>query len=407
MNKPWLSVVGIGDDGLAGLGVAARALIDSAEVLIGGERHLAMVPPDRRERLVWPSPLKALLTNIEQRRGQRVCVLASGDPMCYGIGITLVQRIPLAEMVIVPAPSAFSLACARLGWSRCEVDTLTLHGRPLETLHGYLQPGTKLLLLSHDRHTPRTVAALLRERGFGDSRLTVLEHMNGAAERINTGTARDWSNPPGADFNTLAIDCAADATADWYPRTPGLPDSAFQHDGQITKREVRAATLALLKPGPEQLLWDVGAGAGSVAIEWLRAARHARAIAIERDASRSALLLANAQALGVPQIELIRGSAPAALAGLDAPDAVFIGGGITAEGLLEVCWEALKPGGRLVANTVTLESESALLQWRERLGGELTRIAVSRAEPIGGYHAWRPLMPVTQYTVCKRSTPHT
>ena len=401
--KPWLSIVGIGDDGLAGLGEAARALVESAELLIGGARHLEMLPPDGRKRLTWPSPLNPFLTEIEQRRGQRVCVLATGDPMCYGIGATLVKRIGIEEMIIVPAPSAFSLACARLGWSRCEVETLSLHGRPLALLHSYIQPGAKLLVLSHDRDTPGAVARILCERGFGGSLMTVLEHMNGAAECTKAGKARQWQAQAGADFNTLAIDCVAGSEANWYPRTPGLPDDAFQHDGQMTKREVRAATLAQLMPISGQLLWDVGAGAGSIAIEWLRAAARTRAIAIERDAARAAVLFANAQALGTPQLELQQASAPAALHGLEPPDAVFIGGGLTSEGVFDACWQALRPGGRLVANGVTLESEALLLQLQSRLGGELTRIEISRAVPVGAYHAWRTLMPVTQYAVTKAS----
>lgn len=399
--RPWLSIVGIGDDGLEGLSNLARALIEHAQVLIGGKRHLAMLPVDGRERLAWPGSLQTLIAEIETRRGQRVCLLATGDPMHYGIGVALAKRIARDEMTIVPAPSAFSLACARLAWPLAEVETLTLHGRPLALLRAFLQPGARLLLLSHDGATPGQVATLLVECGFGGSRIVVLEHMGGRKERVIDTTARAWQASPSADFNTIAIRCAADSNAVWLPRTPGLPDDMFQSDGQLTKREVRAAALARLKPVTGQTLWDVGTGVASVAIEWLRAAPCSRAIGIERNARRIALAMANAAALGTPQLELLRGIAPQALGDLPVPDAVFIGGGVSGEGVLESCWEALKPGGRLVANAVTIEGEAKLFAWQRRCGGELSRIAVSRAEPVGDYLGWRALMPVTQYAVSK------
>ncbi len=399
---PWLSIVGLGEDGLQGLGPAARALVDGAEVLVGGERHLAMVPEDGRERLAWSGPLERMVEEIVRHRGQRICVLATGDPMTYGIGATLARYVPRKETVVVPAPSAFSLAAARLGWGLAETETLTLHGRPLELLHPYLQPGARLLVLCADGATPGRVAELLRERDYGRSRLTVLAHMGGPREHIIESTAADWDVPVVADFNTLAIACLAGPEAALRPRVPGLPDTAFRNDGQLTKREVRAATLAALAPVPGQRLWDVGAGCGSVAIEWMRAARRAEAIAVERDQDRVALIAANAAALGTPGLEIVAGEAPGVLADLAPPDAVFIGGGAARDGLFEACWRALSPGGRLVANAVTLEGEQALVTWREQVGGTLTRIAVSRAEPIGGLTGWRPLMAVTQLAVTRR-----
>lgn len=302
---------------------------------------------------------------------------------------------------MVPAPSAFSLAAARLGWSLAEVETLTLHGRPLELLHPSVLPGAKLLVLSEGGGTPGRVARLLCERGYGESRLVVLEHMGGAREEVHEGTAADWAEREIADLNTIAVDCVAGPEAALLPRTPGLPDAAFRHDGQLTKREVRAATLAALAPVPGQRLWDVGAGCGSIAVEWMRAAPRAEAVAIERNRERVAMIAANASALGTPKLEIVAGAAPAALEGLGAPDAVFIGGGLTTEGLLEACWSALQPGGRLVANAVTLEGEQALVAWRSRIGGDLVRIAVSRAEPVGPFTGWRPLMPVTQFQAQK------
>ncbi len=399
----WLSIVGVGEGGLDDLTPAARALIDTAEVLVGGKRHLAMVPEagDRQERLAWPSPFDTLAQEIAKRRGQRVCVLATGDPMTYGVGAKLARQFPIDEITILPSPSAFSLACARLGWSAPDTALLSIHGRPLETLHPAVQPGARLLVLTSGREAPAEVAALLRARGYGPSRMIALERMGGKQERRVEGRADDW--PVGAveDFHTLAIECVAEPGAAPLSTAPGLPDEAFRHDGQLTKREIRAATIAALAPVPDQLLWDVGAGCGSVAIEWMRAAARARAVAVERKPERAALIAANAAALGTPLLQVVEGEAPAALDALDDPDAIFIGGGVSAAGLLDACWARLKPGGRLVANAVTLEGERALMTWREQSGGDLSRLAISRAEPVGGFTGWRPLMPVTQLAAVK------
>lgn len=398
---PWLSIVGMGEDGLPGLTPPARALFDGAEVLIGGQRHLDMAPDDGRERLAWPTPLTAIVAEIERRRGQRVCILATGDPMHYGIGVTLAKAIPHEEMTIIPAPSAFSLACARLGWTLDEVETLTLHGRPIGLVQPAIQPGARLLLLSDSAATPGQVAEVLRARGYEESQITVLEHMGGPKERTVSATAARWRANDVADFNTVAVECAAGPDAALLPRTPGLPDDAFKNDGQLTKREVRAVTLASLAPVPGQLLWDVGAGCGSIAIEWMRSHPRARALAVERAKDRIALIADNAAALGAPKLEIVEGEAPAALAGLEPPDAVFVGGGLDAPGNIEACWQALKPGGRLAANAVTIEGEQALTRARERFGGELTRLAISRAEPIGTRTGWRALMTVTQLKAVK------
>jgi precorrin-6Y C5,15-methyltransferase (decarboxylating) len=398
---PWLSIIGLGEEGLAGLTPPARVLFENAEVLFGGKRVLALVPEDGRERVSWPSPLSAVMDDIQRRRGQRVCVLATGDPLHYGVGVTLAKEIPCEEMTVIPAPSAFSLACARLGWSRGEVETLTLHGRPLELIQPAIQPEARLLLLSGDASTPGRVAEALRARGFEDSRITVLEHMGGPKERSISATAARWRANDIAGFNTVAVECRAGPEARVLPRTPGLPDEAFRHDGQLTKREVRAVTLAALAPVAGQLLWDVGAGCGSVAIEWMRGQPRARALAIERSKDRIALIADNAAALGTPGLEIVEGEAPEALGGLEAPDAVFIGGGLTGPGTVEACWRALKPGGRLVANVVTLEGEQAAIRAREQFGGELTRLEVSRAAAMGAFTGWRPLKPVTQLRAVK------
>ena len=401
MSMPWLSVVGLGEDGLDGLGPAARALIDSAEVLVGGDRHMSLVGEHGAERLGWRFPLEPLMADIQARRGRRVVVLATGDPMCFGIGATLARYLAPEEMRIIPAPSAFALACARLAWPRHTVECLTLHGRPLALLNGWLMPGQRLLLLSNDGETPAKVARHLNLRGFGASRVVVLEHMDGPKEKRIEATASDWKINEGAALNTIAVACRPDADAQILPRVPGLPDEAFRHDGQLTKREVRAATLARLMPLPGQHLWDVGAGAGSIAIEWLRAAANATAVAVEDKPERIAIIAENAEALGTPGLDIVQGRAPDALADLAPPDAIFIGGGLADPELLDVCWQALSPGGRLVANAVTLEGEQRLVAARAQHGGDLIRLAVSRAEPVGGLTGWRPLRPVTQWTLLK------
>lgn len=392
----WLSIVGLGEDGLSGLSPLARHLVDEAGVLVGGERHLAMLPEDGRERLTWTRPLMTLVDEIVARRRHGVCVLATGDPMWFGIGVTFAKRIPAAEMTILPAPSAFSLACARLGWPLDQVEAVTLHGRPLEAVLPALYPGARILALSDGARTPGELAALLDARGFGDSRITVLSHMGGDREDRLEATAAEWPDPEPPAFNTVAIECIAAPGARVLPRVPGLPDDAFEHDGQLTKREVRAVTLSRLMPLPGQTLWDIGAGCGSVSIEWLRAAPRSRAFAIERDGGRRQRMAGNAAALGTPQLEIVAGEAPDALEGLDPPDAVFIGGGLSSEGLIERCWSALPAGGRLVANAVTLEGEAVLLRWQASAGGDLTRLQVSRAAAVGGLTGWRPAMPVTQ-----------
>jgi precorrin-6Y C5,15-methyltransferase (decarboxylating) len=399
---PWLSVVGIGADGLDGLAPAARALIETAEVLVGGERHLALVPDGGAERLRWGSPLEKTIEEIAARRGRRVAVLATGDPMFFGIGVTLARRFPLAEMTIVPAVGAVALACARLGWPAAEVEAVTLVGRPLESLNLHLRPGARLVILSENAATPARVAEALRARGFDPSPITVFENMGGADERRTEGTAADWPAGPVGDLNTIAVECRPGEAAQVLPRAPGLPDEAFVHDGQLTKREVRAVTVSALGPLPAALLWDVGAGCGSVAIEWLRAEPRARAVAVEREPARADLIARNAAQLGVPQLAIVTGEAPGALQGLEAPDAVFVGGSVSAEGMLEACWEALPPGGRLVANAVTVEAEARLLRFRNEFSGALTRLAVSRVEGIGEFHGWRPLRPVTQLAAVKR-----
>ena len=395
MTERWLSIIGIGEDGIGGLTGAARALLDTAEVLIGGKRHLAMIPDDGRERHAWPTPMHRLIDDITRFRGRPTAVLASGDPMCFGVGKHLAKRVPADELIIVPAPSAFSLAAARLAWSLPDTACLTLHGRPVESLACHVYPGARLLMLAHDRRTPGEVGAWLTGHGFGGSEMTALAHMGGDREARFDGKAEDWAHDV-PDLNTLAVTCIAGPNASWLPRTAGLPDEAFEHDGKMTKREMRALAIARLMPHPGALLWDIGAGCGSVCVEWLRAAPHSRAIALEPTAERRAMAARNAAGLGVPHLEILDARAPDALADLPAPDAVFIGGGLAA-GAIELAITALKPGGRLVAHAVTLESEAVLLAAHARHGGDLVRLSINRAGPVGSYHGWRPAMPVTQW----------
>jgi precorrin-6Y C5,15-methyltransferase (decarboxylating) len=398
----WLNVIGVGEDGLEALPRALQALIERAELIVGGERHLAMATHARAEKKSWTSPLSLTIDDIWSRRGRPVVVLATGDPMHFGIGVSLAKRVPADEMAVYPHISAFSLAAARMRWPLADTECLTIHGRPLDLLAGAVAPGRKLLLLSHDGTSPAEVARRLGELGYGSSELTVLEHMGGQRERIYAGRADAWAHPRAADLNTLAVLCRATDSARALSLSSGLPDEAFQHDGQLTKCEIRAATLSALRPLPGQLLWDVGAGSGSIAIEWLRIHHSLSAIAIESDEARQALIEANAANLGMPHLKLVKGTAPQAYDGLADPDAIFIGGGLGDAGVVEGAWDRLKSGGRLVANAVTAEGEAQLFAWHGKLGGEMTRISVARLSPVGDLHGWRPLMPVTQYWVDKR-----
>ncbi|WP_282696342.1 precorrin-6y C5,15-methyltransferase (decarboxylating) subunit CbiE [Streptomyces sp. CC208A] len=402
-----VSVVGIGADGWDGLPETSRSVLRAAEVLIGAPRQLDLLPEDAcpGERIAWPSPLRPAVPGLlAAHEGRALAVLASGDPSFYGIARTLAETIGAHRLDVHPHPSSVSYACARLGWPLEAVETVSLVARPLDALRAALHPGRRVLLLGEGPETPARVAALLREAGWGGTRIRVLEQLGGPAERILDGTAADWPYERTDALHVLALDCVRDPGTLRLGATPGLPDEAYEHDGQLTKRYVRAATLAALAPAPGELLWDVGGGSGSIGVEWMRTHRDCRAIAVERSGERAARIARNAAALGVPALRVVTGPAPEALAGLPAPDAVFVGGGLTAPGLLDACWAALPPGGRLVANTVTLESEALLARWYGRHGGELIRLAVSAAVPVGGFTGWRAAMPVTQWSVTKGST---
>jgi precorrin-6Y C5,15-methyltransferase (decarboxylating) len=322
-------------------------------------------------------------------------VLASGDPMLHGIGATLVRRLGPQRLRVIPHISAHAFACARLGWPAADVELVSAVSRSAEVVAPALAPGRRLVVYVSGPGGAAEVARVARERGFGASRLVVMEELGGPKERIEESTADGWGEREAAPLHTVALEVSGAGTL--LGRTPGLPDEAYEHDGQITKRDVRAITLAALVPVAGQLLWDIGAGSGSVAIEWLRAAPGARALAIERDAVRAQRIDRNALRLGVPSLEVVAGAAPGALDGLPAPDAIFVGGGLTVDGLLERCRGALAPGGRLVANAVTVEGEGVLARAHARWGGRLVRLAVAHAEPLGGYTAWRPAMAITQW----------
>ncbi|GAB5507175.1 MAG: bifunctional cobalt-precorrin-7 (C(5))-methyltransferase/cobalt-precorrin-6B (C(15))-methyltransferase [Rhizobiaceae bacterium] len=398
---PWLSIVGIGEDGVAGLGETARGMIAGAQTVFGGKRHLELAAPlIAGEARAWPSPFDQAVAAVLALRGGSVCVLASGDPMFYGVGATLARHVPATEMQIVPAPSAFSLAAARLGWAQQSTTCVSLHGRSLALLRPHLQPGRKLLVLTSDADGPAAIADMIALLGFGPSRFIVLEALGGLRERVAETTAAAFQPRDFDPLNLVAIEVVATPDARALPLAPGLPDDWFEHDGQITKRTVRAATISTLAPGHGELLWDIGAGSGSISIEWMLRDSTLRAVAVERDAERAVRIGRNAEALGVPDLEIVTGEAPAALTDLPDPDTIFIGGGCDAA-VLDIALARLKPGGRLVVNAVTLETEALLIAAHQDHGGELLRLAVAHASPVGSLTGWRPAMPVTQWSWSK------
>jgi precorrin-6Y C5,15-methyltransferase (decarboxylating) len=400
VTTPWLHVIGIGEEGVSGLSPAARSLVQEAEVIFGGDRHQALAGAARARRMAWPSPFDAMIGAIRAEKGKRVVVLVTGDPLWYSVGARITRDIPAEEICFHPQLSAFQLAAARLGWSLADSETLSLHGRPSETVIPFIRPGARLIVLSTGAATPREVAVHLERRGYGASRIVVFAAMGGPAEARFEGTAQDWSTDV-PDFNTLAVECFAGPGALIAGQGPGLDDDLFRHDGNITKSEIRAVALSRLVPMRGAVLWDIGCGSGSVSIEWMRAARDALAYGIEPRQDRRDLARENAQSLGVPKLELIAGEAPSALAGLPAPDAVFIGGGLS-RATFVAAWTALKPFGRLVANAVSLQSENLLGELALAHGGSLVRISVERAGPLGDGTGWHPLRAVTQLALVKR-----
>lgn len=394
-------VVGIGADGWDGLSPRAREAVLGAEEIVGAPRQLALLPAGAPPRRAWPSPLAPALDALVARSAGTVCVLASGDPMLHGIGASLAARLAPERMTVISHPSAFALACARLGWPEAEVELVSAVARPPDVVARLLQPGRRIVVYTSGREGAASVAEVLCGRGYAASRFVVLEALGAASERVSESRAGEWGGQAADPLHCVAIECVPDAGTELHALVPGLPDGAYESDGALTKRAVRAVTLAFLAPTPRAVLWDVGAGSGSVGIEWLRAEPTARALAIETREDRAARIAANALALGVPGLEVVHGQAPGALDGLAAPDAVFVGGGVTAPGLLEACWVALARGGRLVANAVTLESEQVLIAARAEHGGELLRLELAHAGALGSFSGWRAQMPVVQWAVTK------
>jgi precorrin-6Y C5,15-methyltransferase (decarboxylating) len=401
-SEKWLSLIGIGEDGIEALSPAARKMLAQAQLVVGGARHFALAGPLTAETMTWPSPLADAIPKILARRGSHVCVLASGDPFFYGVGTLLGAHVGPQEMQCFPAPSAFSLAAARLNWSLQDCCLMSLHGREFERIIPALQPNAKILCLSWDETTPPRLAKLLCERGLGHSRIVVMEAMGGPRERTRATTAEAFDMEGIDPLNIVALEIAATAQSRILPVASGLADSWFETDGQLTKREVRAVTLSSLAPRRGELLWDVGAGSGSIAIEWLLSDPANRAIAIEARADRASLIERNAENLGVPHIEIIAGTAPEAFVNLPQPQAIFVGGGASDPKLLDAAYAALSPAGRLVVNAVTLEAEAELARRFKAQCGELLRIEIARADSLGSFQAWRPALPVTQWSVTKR-----
>ncbi|ODT66663.1 MAG: precorrin-6Y methyltransferase [Pelagibacterium sp. SCN 63-23] len=398
MNTPWLTVVGIGEDGTAGLSPAALTALMDAKLVFGGSRHLALAGSAIHGKTQpWLTPFSASIEAVLAAKGQKVCVLASGDPFHFGIGATLSRHVDPTQMRVIPHPSAFSLAAARLGWPLQDIECLSLHGRPIDLIRPHLHPAARILALTSDEHGPAALAALLAETGFGRSIVTVMEALGGQRERVRSQMADSFALEDIDTLNICAVTVVPLPSARILPLAAGRDDALFEHDGQITKHEIRALTLSALAPRRHEVLWDIGAGSGAVGIEWMLADSSLRTIAIEADSERAARIGLNARAFGVPDLQVVEGTAPEALAGLAAPHAIFVGGGGTDQGVIDAAIAALRPDGRLVANAVTLEMEKALLMLHAELGGALTRIAVARAAPLGDMTGWRPAMPITQW----------
>jgi precorrin-6Y C5,15-methyltransferase (decarboxylating) len=402
-GRPWLTLVGIGADGLEGLSAVARAALENAEFVFGSARQLSMLQDIVScDNAIWPARFSLGLARVLSRRGKPTVVLSTGDPFFFGVGATLAPHLTPGEFVCYPVPSSLSLAASRVGWALQHTEVVSLHGRDLRTIVRYLHPGRRVLALSWNQDTPAELARLLVARGFGPTRLTVLEALGGPEERVRTCLASDFNLSRCLDLNVVGLELAVDPHAIWVPVRASLPDSEFEHDGQLTKQDIRAITLSALRPRPGALLWDVGAGSGSIGIEWLLSHPACRAVAIEQEPARCERIRRNAHALGVPQLEVVEGAAPEALRELEAPDAVFLGGGAGDPEVLAQCWNALEPGGWLVANAVSLETETRLIAAHIAHGGDLRRLSIETAAPLGTMTGWRPALPVMQWRIQKQ-----
>ncbi|GAA0305843.1 precorrin-6y C5,15-methyltransferase (decarboxylating) subunit CbiE [Rhodovulum strictum] len=397
-ERPWLNIVGLGEDGPDGLPPASRAALEAAEIIMGAPRHLALLPDLTAERIAWPVPFADGLPILQALRGRPVAVLASGDPFWFGAGAVIARHFAPGEWHALPAPSAFSLAAARLGWALDITACLGLHAAPLARLRPHLAPGARVLVLVRDGPAVGDLAGWLSAQGFGESTLWVMEALGGPRERLRRASAGTLD--PGDIAHPVCVGLEVAGTGATIPAASGWPDAMFAHDGQITKRPVRALALSALAPRPGEHLWDIGGGSGSVSIEWLGCHPAMQATAIEADPARAARIRANADALGADRLRVVEGRAPGALDGLDPPQAVFIGGGLS-EALLSDLWARLVPGTRLVAHAVTLESEALLARWHGAEGGSLLRIELAEAQPLGRKRGWRAAYPVVQWSVTR------
>ena len=400
----WLDIIGLTEKGLSVLTCEQLARLQAAKNIITAEKWLKPlkeIDGITENIITWPSPFSEIYPILEAYRNVQTVILATGDPLWFGVGASIVN-IPSDEIRVDPALSAFQLAAARLRLPIAKCVCLTLHGRKVEHLIRYLAPKAKLLILAHDRKTPENVAKTLKKAGYGAAKMIALAHIGGQSEKRHDGTAEDWvkSPPQVDDFHVLAVFCPF-VLKTFTSRAAGLPDNHYQSDGNMTKAEIRAVTIARLAPAPDQLLWDLGCGFGSVGIEWMRIAERAHAIGVDRCEARITMARENAMNLGVPEWKGIIGEALTTLADLPQPDAVFIGGGLSRE-MIEAIIPRLSPLGRLVVNAVTVESEAIIITAQSDFGGEMSRIAISRAEAVGNYLGWRPLRPVTQWLLQKK-----
>lgn len=420
-KTPWIYLIGMGADGLDGLSAKAMRHLDEADVLVSSPRLFQLIPEDQRPRIHWESPLSDTLPHIEAHRGKTIAIIATGDPLCYGVGSWLLTKFALEDMVIIPGVSAFSLACARMGWAQQKTKLVTLHGRDDFNIRDAIAPHQNIVVLSQDAKTPRNVADHLRNMGFGASTLTVFTHMNGSLECRFDAVVEQASEVFGDafeqekdhDFNVIAITCDASGSAPVLSRAAGLPDDAFAPFGKMTKRELRALAIAKLAPQPGDVLWDVGAGSATISVEFLRLAQGGCAHTFDIDHEALAYQMKNAQAFGLSDV-LVSHQHAMPLSPKDVkiplPDALFLGGGIDPE-IIEAAVSHLKARGRLVAHAVTIESEAFLAAAFGKYGGDLTRISVARSEAIGPggdrdghshkFHGFKPAMTVTQWSFLK------
>lgn len=397
-DDPWLTIVGIGEDGLDGLSLASRKALQGAKVVIGAERHLQVMGELEADCQTWPIPFSDGIEKLLALRGRKVVMLASGDPFWYGAGSVITQHLEAHEWCALPAPSVFSQAAARLGWALQSTVCMGLHAAPLTRLRPHFAAGTRAIVLGRDGAAVASLAKYLVAEEFAATTMHVMEALGGPRERVRKVTADAFDFADIIHPVTVGLEFAGAGVP--LPNVNGRPDGLFDHDGQITKRPVRALTLSMLAPTPGEHLWDIGAGSGSISIEWLLSHPTCSAVAIESDPVRATRASANAERLGADRLRIVQGTAPAALIDLECPDAVFIGGGLS-DALLDELWKKLDPGCRIVANAVTLETEAIVTSWHARAGGMLQRIQLAEARSIGTKRGWQSSYPIVQWSVTR------